>query len=84
MYRYEDHRAHIFTEQGQRDFLKVRDHVKGILEEAGAITMHKAIQPLSGDTWRMMAHVDRLVELGEIKEVTKPGTAGQDRIFTSA
>jgi hypothetical protein len=31
----------------------------------------------------MLACVDRLVELGEIREVTQPNTvAGQDRIFT--
>jgi hypothetical protein len=32
----------------------------------------------------MMACVDRLVELGEIREITPRHTAGQDRIFVSA
>jgi hypothetical protein len=35
-----------------------------------------------GDTWDMLACMDRLVELGEIREVTMNGdVAGQHRVF---
>ena len=39
----------------------------------------------SGDTWMMLACVDRMIELGELNEVTKgQNVAGQHRIFTAA
>jgi hypothetical protein len=38
----------------------------------------------SGDSWTMLACMDRLVELGEIREVPQSGVAGQDRIFVKA
>lgn len=66
MYNYEEQKRAIFTDKGQRRFLKIRDHVDDVLDDAGAITMAKAMVPLSGDTWEIMAHVDRLVELGNI------------------
>jgi hypothetical protein len=35
-----------------------------------------------GDSWQRIACVDRLVELGEIREITNPNeVAGQHRIF---
>lgn len=37
----------------------------------------------AGESWVRMAMVDRLVELGEIREVKQEGyVAGQRRIFT--
>lgn len=76
-YRYEEQRANLFTEEGQRMFLKVRD--------AGAVRMDKLMGYAGGgDSWDMLACADRLVELGELVEV--PNTvcrAGQDRIFVS-
>ena len=82
MYQYEDLKPQLFTEENQKDFLKVRDHVKKVLATSGAITMGEAIRPITGDTWLQMAYVDRLVELGEICEVKQVGdVAGQHRIF---
>ena len=44
--------------------------------------MSKAIQGVSGDSWESMACVDRLVELGEIIEITSNmNVMSQDRIF---
>ena len=80
MYNYQTQRAKIFTEKGQTDFMKVRDNVHNLLSMAGAVNMIKAINPISGDGWLMMAYVDRLVELGEIREITS-NCAGQDRVF---
>jgi hypothetical protein len=81
-YNYETERHKIFTDEGQRRFLLVRDRVKKLLETSGAFSMCYAFQDLSGDVWEMMSHVDRLVELGEIKELTRKGVHGQDRVFT--
>lgn len=80
-YDYNSEKPWIFTEEGQRDFLKIRDGVWAMLDTAGAFKMHKALSIVSGDTWKMMACVDRLVELGEIREITDSRVWGQDRVF---
>jgi hypothetical protein len=83
MYSYDAEKHKIFIDEGQRRFLKVRDEANRLLDEAGAFKIFKALKGISGDTWEMMAHVDRLVELGEIIEITGPNVAGQDRVFVS-
>ena len=79
MYDYAE-KSSIFTEDGQEMFLRIRDNVKSLLKKAGAVTMGRAITG-SGNTWTMMACVDRLVELEEIREITGKNVAGQDRVF---
>jgi len=80
-YKYENEKAKIFTEEGSREFIKVRDEAKRLLDEAGAFMMFKPLKGVTGDSWTMMAYVDRLVELGEIREITGPQVAGQHRVF---
>jgi len=82
-YQYGDERHKIFTDEGQRDFLKVRDMAKRLLDEAGAFKMPNVLRGITGDSWAMMANVDRLVELGEIKEIYREDVCGQDRVFVS-
>jgi len=82
-YNYQTEKAKIFTDEGQRDFLKIRNKVNELLETAGAFAMFRALC-ISGNTWFMMACVDRMVELGEIKEVTGSDVRGQDRVFVAA
>lgn len=84
MYNYENERHKIFTEQGQREFLKVRDAAHRLLREAGAFTMFSALKDVSGDSWLQMAYIDRLVELGEIREITNGNVAGQHRVFVAS
>lgn len=81
MYNYQEERHKIFTEEGSVKFNKVRDNVKELLRRSGAVSMFHATRVISGDGWEMMAHVDRLVELGEIREITGREVAGQDRVF---
>lgn len=81
MYNYETEKPTLFTDAGQRKFLKVRDHVKFLLRQAGAFTMEKAISTGLGLNWTLMACVDRLVELGEIQEIKQEGVTGQRRVF---
>lgn len=81
MYRYEDLRPRLFTDEGQRMFLKIRDRTKKLLAASGAVRMDQAINCVSGDSWTMLACVDRMVELNEIREITLPGTIGQSRVF---
>lgn len=85
MYSYETEKPTIFTESGQKMFLAIRDHVNLILSGSGAITMGKAIDARTGgDSWSMLACVDRLVELGELREIKQDCCTGQDRIFVKA
>lgn len=81
MYNYKEERHKIFTEEGSVKFNKVRDNVKALLKQSGAVSMYHATKVISGDGWEMMAYVDRLVELGEIREITGSDVAGQDRVF---
>lgn len=61
MYKYEDEKYKVFTEEGQRGFLKIRDRTHRLLKEAGAFKMSAAITGSTGDVWEMLACVDRLV-----------------------
>ena len=81
MYNYETEKPNVFTEEGQEMFLAVRDKTKVLLEQSGCFTMGKAISGVSGDSWTMLACVDRLVELGEIEEIKQDRVQGQNRIF---
>ncbi len=81
-YVYENIKPLLFTEDGQIMFLKIRDNTQRLLKEAGAARMDKMWKDVGGDTWSMMACADRLMELGELIEITPPGSWGQHRIFT--
>lgn len=83
MYVYEELKAGIFTESGQEMFLKIRDNTKELIKESGAVTMGSAISGVSGDSWLMIACVDRMVELGEIREIKQGEVPGQFRVFVS-
>lgn len=85
-YSYEVEKVDLFTDEGQRKFLKVRDNVNELLKKAGAVRMQEATSGFSGSSWLALACVDRLVELGEIREVIEPDdhTPGQYRVFVSA
>lgn len=74
---------YVLTDQGQKDFLAVRDKVKLMIKASGAFLMLMALG-YPTDDWNCMSCVDRMLELGEIIEVERgPGCPGQYRIFTS-
>jgi hypothetical protein len=89
-YDYQVQKQSLLTDGGQRIFLLVRNHVIRLILIAGAVRMQEAIGAAVGvsdsgvvdDTWLRMACLDRMVELGEIEEVTVRGdTPGQYRLF---
>lgn len=83
-YEYKTERAALFTEEGQRDFLKVRDRVKELLKQSGAVRSQEATQGIGGSSWFQLACLDRLVELDELREAVNPVTNwAQHRIFVS-
>lgn len=82
MYKYSEQKKIVFTDEGQRIFLSIRDNVKRLIREAGAVDMESAISGADGDSWENMACVDRLVELGEIREIPRETyVAAQYRVF---
>lgn len=82
MYNYQAVKPRLFSEDGSVLFVNMRDDVKRLLKEAGAFRMQEVMHR-SGDTWTMLACVDRMVELGEIREITGPDVAGQHRVFVA-
>ena len=84
-YRYEDEKPALLTDDGQRLLLRVRDRAKKLLEIAGAVRQSELLRASRGtDTWQDIAIVDRLVELGELEEVTPVDGRGlptQLRVF---
>jgi len=82
-YNYNVQRDKVFTEAGQLLFLAIRDKAKELTRTAGAARLAEIIRGQSGDSWDMLACVDRLVELGELREIPQV-CAGQHRIFIRA
>lgn len=84
MYSYQVERPKLFTEDGLTLYVEIRDRVKRLLAEAGAVRADAAIKGSTGDSWLMLACLDRLVEAGELREVTDPKVPGQHRVFVAA
>lgn len=81
-YEYQKERPSVFTEDGQIMFLRIRDRANYLLKEAGACNVECLMRAVTGDSWHMLACVDRLVEIGELVEVKQDErTFGQHRIF---
>lgn len=84
VYSYENERPYVFTDEGQRQLIQMRDWVLLKLSTAGAFTAGKALGVVSTpDTYKAWALLDRLVELGVVVEV--PGQTGlsQYLVYTS-
>lgn len=80
MYNYTTERPYVFTDEGQRKFVKIYDTAKKAFETTGAVTAGKLMTGCSGDSWQTMACVDRLIEIGSAREVNTSG-AWQYKVF---
>jgi hypothetical protein len=80
-YCYEEERHRVFTEDGQVMFLSIRNKVNTLTKEAGACTIEAAIRGQCGESWQMLACVDRLAELGEIVLIENRLGASQHNII---
>lgn len=81
MYSYSKERPRLFTEESQKDFLALRDEVQRKIKLSGAVRLQEAVSGATGDSWLHLAIIDRLVELGEIREIEQEGAASQHRVF---
>ena len=82
-YNYEEQRKELFTDEGQRRFLRMRDKVLNMLKTSGACRP-EALMLCSGmgDDWQCLACFDRMLELGEVREITYDiNCVSQHRIF---
>lgn len=78
-YNYQTEREGIFTAKGVKLLLTIRDKAKGLLAESGAFK-----SGVLAGSWETLAVLDFLVEHGDIREITGPEVAGQDRVFVDA
>ena len=81
-YNYQAQRPQVFTEAGQRMFLAIRDKAEKCIKLSGAVQSQELLIG-SGDTWDMLACIDRLVELSYLREITGRDVAGQHRVFVA-
>lgn len=80
-YDYATQRAEVFTEDGLKHLLAIRDNVKKLIAQAGAVRLQEAIAAGSGDVWTLLACIDYMVERRELFELTQAGIAAQYRVF---
>ena len=78
-YEYNKEKHSLFTDGGQIAFLKVRSKIFKMLDESGAFCLANIVD--MGNSWFYLACADRMVELGEIVEVTSDECRQQDRVF---
>lgn len=83
MYKYTEQKQNLFTDNGQRLFLSIRDATHRMIKQSGAVMSGQIMDKHTGDCWDMLACMDRMIELGEIREVTNDSVAGQHRVFVS-
>ena len=72
-YDYETEKHKIFEEENQKLFLAIRDQVKAKIKIAGVVALPSAIALPDGigaaNSYTMIACVDRLVEIGELRKI---------------
>jgi hypothetical protein len=78
-YNYNEYKSALFNDEGQRIFLKVRDKAFDLINKAGVFKKEKILG--FGDDWLCLASVDRMVELGELRELCDD-CVQHDRVFT--
>jgi hypothetical protein len=81
-YEYTQERTFVFTEDGIKMLLAIRDKSRELLKIAGAFREQEAIACVSGDSWHILACVDYLVERGEIRRVCANG-ARQHNVYVA-
>lgn len=86
MYKYDDLRPSLFTEEGVDLIIKIRDRAFELCKLAGACTVDKAMQAaIATDTWKRLAAIDYLIERGDLRRITEGlPLMGQDHVLVRA
>jgi hypothetical protein len=66
-YKYEDEKKRLFTEDGVKTIIFVRDQAKALVKIAGCFTAEKLLEKCAGDSFTILAVLDFLVEIGELR-----------------
>lgn len=84
-YVYREHRPFTLTDEGQRKTADVLDFARRALELSGAVQAGKLLAAAgSGDSWQLMACVERLVELEYLAPLPcNAGLAWQSGVFVA-
>jgi hypothetical protein len=70
-YDYQEQRPFVFTEKGQEKMLCVLDRARECLKQSGVVRADVLLNAAGGgDTWKHMACVERLVELGYLRALS--------------
>ena len=81
-YSYATMKEKTLTDEGVNALFAIRDRAHKLIDFAGACRYEVMLKGIHiSDNWLALACVDRLVEMGEIKEVVIPGVPTQWRIF---
>lgn len=76
MYKYEEEKPWLFTEKGSVEFIRFRDAALELMQPTGAAEATKLMGLLGGDSFKRLACIDRMVEIGDIKRVCGTGSQG--------
>lgn len=69
MYRYVNARENVFTAEGVKMLMRIRKNIEVMAKVSGVVTVERAISGCTGDNYLMLACIDLLKELGEVKEI---------------
>ncbi len=82
MYDYQEQKHKVFQEENQKIFLNIRDFIAQQCKASGAVRVQEiTFISKASDSWLVLACIDRLIELGEIYEVTNNKVATQNKVF---
>ena len=82
-YDYQSQRPALFTEEGVRILIAMRDKCRQMLKQSGAFAASKAMESITGSSWVMLAALDYMVERGELKKITQPEARAQHEIYAA-
>jgi len=82
MYQYKEMRASVLTDEGQNMVFELLRSMRLLCAASGVVTGWAAMRGLTGDSWKMLAALDYLIEKKQIREVVlREPVCGQDRVF---
>lgn len=82
MYQYEVEKKSLLSVDGIRLVLQVKANADRLIGEAGCATIGSVLGNITGDTWKQLAAIDLLVEIGHLQYVDRRDFhLGQHRIL---